>query len=108
MPGWIFSLRTSFFLAVFSGSVFCLENGLGRTPQMGWNTWNAFACSINHTLVYSAAAFLKDNGFLDAGYQYVNLDDCWQVSRDGDGYIVPDPYAFPNLPSFVDSIHNLG
>ncbi len=31
----------------------------------------------------------------DAGYQYVVIDDCWQVSRDADGNIVADPKRFP-------------
>ena len=25
----------------------CLDNGLGRTPPMGWNSWNHFGCNIN-------------------------------------------------------------
>ncbi|KAF2589413.1 hypothetical protein F2Q70_00040979 [Brassica cretica] len=28
-----------------------LNNGLARTPQMGWNSWNFFACNINETVI---------------------------------------------------------
>jgi alpha-galactosidase len=45
---------------------------------MGWNTWNKFACAINETLIYdSIDAFVK-SGLVEAGYKYINLDDCWQ------------------------------
>ena len=36
----------------------------------------------------------------------VNLDDCWQVSRDAQGTIQADPALFPNgIPPMVDYIH---
>jgi len=37
----------------------------------------------------------------------VNLDDCWQVSRDADGIIQPDPTAFPSgIRALADYIHS--
>ncbi|OEL25006.1 Alpha-galactosidase 1 [Dichanthelium oligosanthes] len=54
-----------------------LDNGLGLTPQMGWNSWNHFQCDINETLVRSTAYALVATGLAKAGYTYVNLDDCW-------------------------------
>src|SRR5213080_3297167 len=62
-----------------------LENGLARTPPMGWNSWNRFACNINEDLVKSTADALVSSGMKDVGYEYVVIDDCWQVSRDAAG-----------------------
>jgi len=28
-----------------------LDNGLGLTPQMGWNSWNHFGCNISEALI---------------------------------------------------------
>ena len=60
-------------------AVYCLDNGLGKTPQMGWNSWNHFGCDISEDLIKKTAKQIKDLGLADKGYQYVNLDDCWQV-----------------------------
>ena len=55
---------------------------------MGFNTWNRFTCNINETLVRDTADAIVASGLLDLGYTYLNIDDCWQVSRDGNGKIV--------------------
>ncbi|KAK3268672.1 alpha-galactosidase, variant 2, partial [Cymbomonas tetramitiformis] len=95
------------FLVVREGSA--LDNGLGRTPQMGFNTWNHFGCNINENLIRATADRLVALGLRDAGYKYVNLDDCWQVSRDAEGRIVEDPTAFPSgLKSLSDYVHSKG
>ena len=40
-------------------------------------------------------------------FPLVNLDDCWQVSRDSQGTIQPDPVQFPNgIASLADYIHS--
>ena len=44
---------------------------------MGWNSWNAFRCDINENLIREVARALVDPGLRDAGYKYVNIDDCW-------------------------------
>jgi len=55
-----------------------------------------------------ADAMVK-SGMKDAGYQYVNIDDCWQVSRDASGNIVADPQRFPHgVKAVGDYIHSLG
>ena len=56
-----------------------LDNGLGLTPPLGWNTWNKFHCDINETIVKTAVQRLIATGLRDKGYKYINLDDCWQV-----------------------------
>src|SRR5438309_850695 len=52
------------------------------TPPMGWNSWNHFACKVSDAVVRAAADAIASNGMKDAGYVYVNIDDCWQGKRD--------------------------
>ena len=86
-----------------------LDNGLGITPQMGWNTWNKFACAINETLIHDSIDALVDSGLVDAGYKYINLDDCWQKYRDEKGYILPDNITFPHgIEPLVEYTHSKG
>jgi len=93
-------------LFVFVGVCLGINNGLGRTPQMGWNSWNHFHCNINEKLIQQTADAIVSTGLAAAGYKYVNLDDCWQVSRDADGIIQPDPHAFPSgMRALADYIH---
>ena len=65
---------------------------LAPTPPMGWNSWNTFQTNINEKLIKDVAdAFVKD-GYKEAGYKYIIIDDCWSVKqRDADGNLVPDP-----------------
>ncbi len=58
-----------------------LDNGLGRTPPLGWNSWNHFGCQINETIVKQTADLLISTGLAAKGYKYLNIDDCWQISR---------------------------
>lgn len=36
-----------FVVTLILTTVNCLDNGLGLTPPMGWNSWNHFGCNIN-------------------------------------------------------------
>lgn len=75
-------------LALLFSTSIALENGIGKTPQMGWNTWNKFACGINETLIMRSADKIVELGLDKLGYHYVNLDDCWNsVDRDSEGRI---------------------
>ncbi|WP_410809587.1 glycoside hydrolase family 27 protein [Micromonospora sp. 067-2] len=86
-----------------------LENGLERTPVMGWNSWNRYACNIDETLIHRQADAMVSTGMRDAGYRYVNLDDCWQTSRDAAGNIVADPARFPSgMKALGDYLHARG
>lgn len=51
-----------------------LDNGLARTPMMGYNTWNTFKFGINETLIKQTSDLLVSLGLRDAGYHYVGLD----------------------------------
>src|SRR5690606_35517961 len=70
--------------------------GLALTPPMGWNSWNHYGCNIDETLIRQTADILVASGLRDAGYVYVNLDDCWHGDRDELGIIHPDPPRFPS------------
>jgi alpha-galactosidase len=86
-----------------------LENGLGRTPQMGWNSWNHFHCDIDETMIRETAQVLVSTGLLNAGYEYLNLDDCWAKWRDADNRIYPDNTTFPSgMFALGEYIHSLG
>ena len=56
-----------------------LGNGLAPTPQMGFNDWNAYGCNVSESLIKSTALAMHNNGMQAAGYQYVNIDDCWMT-----------------------------
>jgi alpha-galactosidase len=83
--------------------------GLALTPPMGWNSWNKFGCDVTEQMVKDMADAMVKSGMRDAGYVYVNIDDCWQVSRDAKANIVPDPQRFPHgMKAVGDYIHSLG
>ena len=74
-----------------------LDNGLAKTPAMGWNTWNKFACNINETLIMKTVDIMVDEGYLDAGYVYMNLDDCWASHRNPLTHMIYEDFkAFPS------------
>jgi alpha-galactosidase len=75
-----------------------LDNGLARTPPMGFNDWNAFGCGVSEQLIKDTADLFVSAGLRAAGYQYVNIDDCWMTgTRDPQtGRLVPDPVKFPD------------
>jgi alpha-galactosidase len=63
---------------------------LARTPPMGWNSWNKFACDgINEKVIREVADAMVASGMQQAGYRYIVIDDCWQVGRDSAGNIIP-------------------
>src|SRR5229473_99684 len=82
---------------------------LAPTPPMGWNSWNKFGCNVSDKLIREMADAVVSSGMQAAGYQYVNIDDCWQVSRDASGTIVADPARFPSgIKALADYVHGKG
>ena len=91
------------------GFINSLDNGVGLTPPMGWNSWNKFGCAINEKLIMSTIDTLVSSGLAKAGYTYVNIDDCWQKTRDDNGKIQPNPDFFPNgMKILADYAHEKG
>src|SRR3954470_24405114 len=87
-----------------------LDDGLARTPPMGWNGWYAFHCKADETTVRAAADALVRSGLRDAGYDYVNVDDCWMAgSRGAGGVLRADPQRFPSgIPALAAYVHRRG
>jgi len=82
---------------------------LALTPPMGWNSWNKFACDVNEDLIRQTADAMVSTGLKDAGYLYINIDDCWHGKRDSLGFIHPDPKRFPSgMKALADYIHSKG
>jgi len=85
------------------------SSSLAQTPPMGWNSWNKFGCNVSDKLIREMADAMVSSGMQAAGYQYVNIDDCWQVSRDPQGAIVADPQRFPSgMKALADYVHSKG
>jgi len=87
-----------------------LASGLAPTPPMGWNSWNKFGCNINASFVMGIAQAMHDSGMQDAGYRYVNIDDCWSLAaRATDGSLQHDPARFPQgIKPVAEFVHGLG
>ncbi|KRZ23533.1 Alpha-N-acetylgalactosaminidase, partial [Trichinella pseudospiralis] len=86
---------------------FGAQNGLALTPPMGWISWLQFGCQtdcskglkncFSEQAILDIAEHLVADGYRDAGYIYVNLDDCWSSRRrDQDGRLMADPIRFPH------------
>jgi alpha-galactosidase len=82
---------------------------MAPTPPMGWNSWNRFGCNVDERLVRETADALVTSGMKDAGYEYLVIDDCWQVARDAAGNILADSRRFPSgMKGLVDYVHGKG
>jgi len=87
-----------------------LDNGLARTPPMGWNSWNSFQGNINEALIKATADAMVSTGMKEVGYQYVNIDDCWCLrERNANGDYVADPTKFPaGIKALAKYVHAKG
>ncbi len=83
------------------------DNGLVRTPPMGWNSWNKFAGRVDDAGVRAVTDAMVKSGMKAAGYIYVNIDDTWQAGRDAKGNIQANK-KFPNMKALADYVHSKG
>lgn len=82
---------------------------LADTPQMGWSTWNKFQGNINEDIIKGIADAMVESGLRDAGYVYINIDDCWHGKRDANGFITVDEKKFPSgMKALADYVHSKG
>src|SRR5215471_14779186 len=96
-------------IVVVAPSIRALDNGQARTPPMGWNSWNKFACNVSEELIKQMADAMVKAGMRDAGYTYLVIDDCWQIDRDAQGNIIADPKRFPSgMKGLADYVHSKG
>jgi alpha-galactosidase len=83
------------------------DNGLAKTPPMGWNSWNKFHGRVDDAGVRGIADAMASNGMKDAGYLYVNIDDTWEGARDAQGNIQSNK-KFPDMKALADYVHSKG
>jgi len=98
------------FLCVLSKAEAQKFENLANTPPMGWNSWNTFKCDgINENVIKTIADKMVSSGMKAVGYQYIVIDDCWQIGRDKNGYIIIDKEKFPSgMKALADYIHAKG
>lgn len=108
-------------LIILVNNIYTLDNGLARTPPMGFMTWQRFRCNvdcvndpencISEHLVREMAHLMVSDGYLAAGYEYIIIDDCWlSHKRDPEtNELLPDPKRFPSgIRKLADYIHSKG
>ncbi|HXN22410.1 MAG TPA: glycoside hydrolase family 27 protein [Candidatus Dormibacteraeota bacterium] len=84
------------------------DNGLAKTPPMGWNSWNKFAGRVDDAAVRGMADAMASNGMKQAGYQYINIDDTWEgMERDAQGNVTTNK-KFPDMKALADYVHSKG
>nr|XP_004542036.1 alpha-N-acetylgalactosaminidase [Maylandia zebra] len=109
-----------FFAFALTGTTLALDNGLMKTPPMGWLAWERYRCDIDcendpkncisENLFMDMADRLAEDGWKELGYVYVNIDDCWSSKqRDDQGRLQPDPKRFPGgIKKLAHYLHNRG
>ncbi|KAI9053878.1 hypothetical protein LZ554_002825 [Drepanopeziza brunnea f. sp. 'monogermtubi'] len=104
--------RTFIALVVPCAHALLQKDNIGKLPALGWNSWNAFGCNVDDTKIMTAANQIVALGLKDAGYEYVNIDDCWSIKsgrNTNDQQIIPDPSKFPTgVIGTAQKIHSLG
>lgn len=111
-------MRVISLAVIFAGctGVWALNNGLGRAPAMGWNSWNWFGCNnrghgtLNEALIKNSADAVASNGMKEIGYTFINVDDCWaEANRDPRDGMVASRANFPNgMKAVADYVHAKG
>ena len=87
-----------------------IDDGLARTPPMGWNSWENFRLGIDEQLIRSMADAMASSGMKAAGYRYLVVDAGWKApARDAAGNLAADAKKFPSgLRALGDYIHAKG
>ena len=115
----------SFFLIFFIVHQICvidaLDNGVARTPPMGWSTWNYYKLGVNESVFYNAVKYMTQSGMKDVGYEYINVDAGWweqaynstakhyQLVRNSSGHTTYSHLKYPNsIQSVIKYIHDNG
>jgi len=84
-----------------------IDDVIGLTPALGWNSWNAFGLSVNDQKVRTAAKTMVDK-LAAHGWNYINIDDGWEAAqRQPDGAITPNQ-KFPDMLGLTSYVHSLG
>ncbi len=106
VPGSLL-LRNLCLLGMIAAALAARGEDVAATPGMGWSSWNYYTCKVNDAMVRAQADALVSSGMKAAGYQYVNVDDCWQGERDTSGVLHPNS-KFPDMKALADYVHSKG
>ena len=96
-----------------------IGGGLALTPHMGWNSWYIYQVGITQDIMERSAKALCDQGLIQFGYAYVNIDDGWEIKVGSDDPVIGGPVRhpdgtirtnlnFPDMKKMTDYIHSLG
>ncbi len=108
-PAGINSLHGLLLAWILAGAAHGSTNGLALVPPMGWNSWYCFYGNYNEGVIRGVADAMTTNGLQAAGYQYINLDDCYATGRDTAGFLVVDTNKFPGgLAALGAYLHSKG
>lgn len=114
------TIYLSLLLLFYCKSIDALNNGLALTPPMGFMTWQRYRCiidcnqfpdeCISEQLIRKIADIMLKEGYLDAGYQYLIIDDCWlEKTRGPAGELQADKQRFPSgIKALSKYVHSKG
>lgn len=102
-----------------------LENGLARTPPLGWRSWNAYGGGVTQQKMEAVIVAMADRSRMvdgaptslhDLGYEFIGLDDGWQACgagvngsfHDAAGRPLIDTAKFPDMKLMVAAAHARG
>ena len=109
------SLLVSTMESYFQGKKELFQGLAIENLEKDWNAYPVLHLDLSGVTyteekVLDAAAAMKESGLVDAGYVYLNMDDCWQSSmRDPEtGSMMFDLDNFPSGPELVDKLHDMG
>ena len=97
-------------ILIFPLATVSLDNGVARTPPLGWNSWNAFKGKLDEKIVKQTADLLVSTGLAAKGYIYVNMDDTWAEERDNITHkLIASTKKFPSgIPALASYVHSKG
>lgn len=110
--GWLRAAVSFAVVSVVSASAAAAGAASAPLPQMGFNNWNSTHCrdEFDEAMIRGVADKVISLGLKDAGYTYVNVDDCWaNWQRDKDGALQPNPKRFPGgIKALAAYVHERG
>lgn len=83
---------------------------LAKKTPMEWNSWNTFGANIDHELICQTADVMAKEGYLEAGYDTLVIDDGWQAyGCSADRHLLVDEKRFPyGMKAVADYVHSKG
>ena len=96
------------------------DDGLARTPPMGWRSWNSMLEDVSQEKILAqvhalAARRHGQPSLLDAGYTHIGIDDGWQACGKGVNKSFHDAQGrpiinakFPDMRGMVSEANDVG